>query len=110
MCTHVNKKMTKSTIDQLQKEEKEALEKAANNVIRRVLKIAGERKDTNPQDSDVTNVDLALINIKYGNFSEEGFFKILRNTNFGTALGISLLVGLVTWTISNLINIFLPTS
>lgn len=98
-------------IEEDKKRDREALEIATNNAVRRVLKLAIERKDNpvdvdNPPNPILDNLDLALLTIKYGTFSEEGFFKILRNTNFGRALGISLIVGLVTWALSNIIHIF----
>ena len=91
-------------------QEREALEIATRDAVKRVLTLAAERKDDlegedNPENLTITSLDLALLTIKYGTFSEEGFFKILRNTNFGRALGISLIVGLVTWAISNIIHI-----
>jgi len=97
-------------IEEDKEREREDLNKATDNAVRRVLNLVRAREADfedvdNPTDLTLEPLDLALLTIKYGTFSEEGFFKILRNNNFGTALGVSLIVGLVTWAISNIIHI-----
>ena len=100
----------REALEKAQEQEREDLKKATNNVVSRVLGLVRERKadygtDDNPPILPIDSLDIALLTIKYGTFSEEGFFKILRNTNFGNALAISLIVGLVTWAISNITHI-----
>jgi len=80
--------------------EKERLDKATNDVVKRVLVIAeGADRDKATVDS----TDFALLGIKYGSFLDEGFFKLLRNKIFGYALGVALLAGFTTWTIFNIV-------
>ncbi len=83
----------------LRRDEKEFLENATNNVVRRVLMIA---ESTNLDRPTVDSADIALLIIRYGSFLDEGFFKLLRSTNFAYAIGASMLAGFVTWTILNI--------
>ncbi len=83
----------------MKENDKEILDKAANDVIRRVLKIA---ESINLDRPTVDSTDIALLTIRYGSFLDEGFLKLLRNTGFAYALGASLLAGLMTWTILNI--------
>lgn len=83
----------------LRRDEKEFLENATNNVVRRVLMIA---ESTNLDRPTVDSADIALLIIRYGSFLDEGFFKILRNTGFAYALGASMFAGFLTWTILNI--------
>lgn len=81
------------------------MEKATSSVVKRVLKLVRKREyvtaGTDPTEQPIDTLDLALLDIRYGSFTEEGFFRLLRNDGFGVALGVSLLLGLWIWTISN---------
>ncbi|MBA7652766.1 hypothetical protein ES703_60605 [subsurface metagenome] len=83
--------------------DKKILDKAADDVVRRVLTIA---ESINLDRPTVDSTDFALLIIRYGSFLDEGFFKLLRNTSFAYALGTSLLAGLMTGTILNIMSLW----
>ncbi len=78
------------------------MKEATDDVLKRVLKLVRAREADLGEEHAVDSLDLALLIIRYGSFLDEGFFKLLRNTGFAYALGASLLAGLVTWTILNI--------
>ncbi len=95
-------KKLEPTIERAQREE---LEKAADDVIRRVLMLAQSREADLGEDKPVDSLDFALLAIRYGSFLDEGFFKLLRNTNFMRALGVSMVIGFATWVILNIMTL-----
>ena len=78
------------------------MKKVTDDVLKRVLELARAREAELGKESVVDSLDLALLIIRYGSFIDEGFFKLLRNTGFAYALGASLLAGLLTWMILNI--------
>jgi len=82
------------------------LNRSGSDLITKVLELAEDRYKEGYSPSSIDSLDLAVLLIFYLNRMEFRILKLI-NGRFVKALGISMLSGFITWTIVNILHLFL---